>query len=202
MVATPHSDGRARWDSVDSLRALCNDMNRVLASEGVALALTLGMENPLELDTADKLERGAALTLNGSPYVLVELPFDLLPLYWSEALFQLQLRGFRPIIAHPERQAQIQNNPQLLAGPVGRGVLSQVTAGSLSGHFGPRAKKTAEFLCKRELVHVISSDCHGPDGARGPDIRDGLDAAARLVGKETAARMASETPRAMIEAAS
>ena len=200
MVATPHGDHRRAWNTIDSLRDLCGDLNRTLGSEGVGLLLSLGMENPLELDTADKLEQGTALTLNSSTYVLVELPFRMLPLYWEEALFRIQLQGFHPIIAHPERQAQVQKKPELLAGPVSRGVLTQITAGSLAGRFGPAVRKAAETLCKKGMAHLIASDCHGFDGFRGPDMRDGLKAAGRLLGTETAARMVSDTPRSLVNA--
>ena len=197
MAATPHGDRRGTWHQVDSLKGLCQDLNREL--EHVPLTVVLGMENPLELDTAEQIERGTALTLNGSAYTLIELPFLQLPLYWEDVLFELQLRGLRPIIAHPERQIQIQENPDILAGVVDRGMLTQVTAGSLVGHFGPRVRRTAHRLMKKGLVHAIASDCHGPHGPRGPDLLEGFQAASKLVGRELAAQMVWETPWAIAQ---
>ena len=179
------------------MRNLCQSLNTALELEQVPLTVMPGMENPLELDTVEQVEGGNALTINGSAYILVELPFLQLPLYWEEVLFQLQLRGLRPIIAHPERHAQIQKNPDLISGAVSRGVLAQVTAGSLVGHFGPRVRKTAETLFKKGLIHVIASDCHGPDGPRSPDLLDGFHAATKLVGQELAAQMVQEVPRSI-----
>ena len=114
MVATPHSGDRGRWNKVESLRRLCQDLNQALESDAIPLKLVLGMENALDLDTVDQVEQGTGLTINGSSYILVELPFHQLPLYWEEVLFRLQLNGLQPIIAHPERQSQIQSNPSLL----------------------------------------------------------------------------------------
>ena len=199
MVATPHGDNRARWDNIDSLKDLSGDLNAMLASEGVPLNIVLGMENPLELDMVAQVKRGTALTLNGSEYILVELPFQQLPIYWEEVLFQLQLDGLHPIIAHPERQVQLQANPNLLSGLVERGILLQVTAGSLVGSFGPRAKKAAETLFKKGFAHIIASDCHRSEGSRGPDLNGGARAATKIVGQSLAIQMVSDLPRAIVQ---
>ncbi len=194
MVATPHSGDRGRWDKVESLRRLCQDLNQALESDATPLKLVLGMENALDLDTVDKVEQGNGLTINGSSYILVELPFHQLPLYWEEVLFRLQLNGLQPIIAHPERQSQIQSNPSLLVEAVERGILFQLTAGSLTGHFGPQARKCAETLLKKRLAHFIASDCHGQDGSRGPNMLDGFQRASKLVGEELAVQMVRHAP--------
>lgn len=197
IVATPHGGDRGRWDRVDSLERLCRELNEASVQEELPLRVALGMENPIELDVVGQIEKGAALTINSSSYILIELPFSQLPIYWEESLFQLQLQGLRPVIAHPERQAQIQDDPSLLAGAVNRGVLAQVTGGSLVGRFGPKVRKTADTLLKKGLVHIVASDCHGPDGSRGPDLQKAFDAAAKLAGRERAVKMLSETPRAI-----
>ena len=197
MVATPHGDHRRAWDDIGSLGRLCEELNGALQHEQVRLTVALGIENPLVPDIVERIEQGAGLTINGSNYILVELPFLQLPLYWEEVLFQLQLHDLHPIIAHPERQAQLQANPKLVADVVNRGVMTQVTAGSLAGRFWPKVKKTAESLLKRDLVHVIASDCHGAAGSRDPGLKDGLRAAAKLVGQELASQMVLERPRAI-----
>ena len=198
LVATPHGDHRRTWDDLASLRQLCDELNGALQHEQVRLTVALGIENPLALDIMEKIEQGAGLTINGSNYILVELPFHQLPIYWEEVLFQLQLNDLHPIIAHPERQAQFQANPNLVAEAVNRGVLTQVTAGSLVGRFGSKVRKTAESLVKRDLVHVIASDCHGATGSRDPKLQDGLRAAAKLVGREMASKMVLETPWSIV----
>ena len=64
IVATPHGDSRAKWHETDALRESCQQLNVSLAQEGVPLSIVLGMENPLELDLAERLEEGSALTYN------------------------------------------------------------------------------------------------------------------------------------------
>ena len=199
LVATPHGDTRARWKSLDQLRDGCRALNHSLSQEGVPLTVVLGMENPLGLDAAQRLEEGRALTVNRSPYVLLEFPYVELPLYWEEVLFKVQLLGKIPIIVHPERHVGFQEKPHLLENSVNRGALVQVTAASLTARFGSRVRKTAHALMKAGLVHIIASDTHAPEGVRGPDLLEGYAVAADLVGLEAATRMMSHTPRAVIQ---
>ncbi len=198
IVATPHGDSRAKWRDTDALRESCRGLNEAMKAEGLSLSVLLGMENPLELDLVEQLNNGSALHCNDSPYALVEFPYRQLPIYWEEALFNLQLGGKRPIIAHPERQTQIQENPELLAGVVRRGVMTQITAGSLSRRSGSLVRKTAETLVKNGLAHVIASDAHGPTGPRNTSLLEGFAAASKLVGTETATKMMTEVPRSMV----
>ena len=198
IVATPHSRDRASWEDTGTLRRLCDQANETLRSEELQLAVVLGMENSLLFGTTKRVQAGDGLTYNGSRYVLVELPFLQLPLYWEEEMFQMQLQDYIPLIAHPERQAQIQERPELLAPVIERGILAQVTAGSLTGVFGPRVKKAAERLVSKGLVQVIASDCHVPDGPRNPDLTDGVWAAAKLIGEKRALAMATTVPQAII----
>ena len=111
---------------------------------------------------------GWAFPINGGPYILVELPFDSLPDYTDEVLTGLQEQGLTPLIAHPERQADIMRDPSIMGDLVGRGMLGQVTSTCILGRFGPEARDTAELLLKNGWVHVISTDCHRPTGPRAP----------------------------------
>ncbi len=198
MVATPHGGRKALWPDVGHLTNLCQSLNELAGREQLPIKIVLGMENPLEMDLAAQVEKGRALTINGSAYILVELPFNTLPLYWEDVLFKLQVQGLRPIIAHAERQQQFQENIDLLVGPSSRGILVQITAGSLCGHFGIKAKKAAQTLAKKDLAHMVASDTHKPEGPRGPDLLAGFNELKKLVGEPSATRMMVETPASML----
>ena len=116
----------------------------------------------------------------------------------EEALFQLALAGFTPVLAHPERQANIQQKPDLLAGLVERGVITEVTGGSFLGDFGQAAQKSAVHLLKQNLVHVIASDGHTPTRNRPPVMGNSLAQVASLVGEKAARVLGIENPEAII----
>lgn len=198
IVATPHQkDITENW-SVPHIRRLLGEVNTQIESGGLDVTLLLGMENHLALDLPDELSSGRALTIADSRYVLVELPFFGRPNYAEEVLFQLQVQGFAPVIAHPERIELFQLDPEILKSFVIQGMLSQVTAGSIVGHFGERVRRFTDTLLRRGLVHVIASDTHAPGGPRSPRLPAGVAAAAKVVGVERAQAMVVDTPRAII----
>ena len=199
MLTTPHRRDVTESHSVSHIRDLLARMNGDLQAEGIGLTLLTGMENHLDLELPEDLEAGIALPINGSRYALVELPFFGYPNYAEEVLFKLQLQGVTPVLAHPERIEAIQQDTGRLAAFVERGMLSQVTAGSIVGCFGGKVKSLTRSLFRRNLVHVIASDTHFPSGPRSPELTPGFEAAAEIVGRESATRMVVDTPKAIID---
>ena len=201
MLATPHRRDVTESHSVAYIQEHAANMAGQLASRKIDLTLLLGMENHLDLDLPDDLSDGKALSINNSRYALVELPFFGYPNYVDDVLYKIQLQGLTPVLAHPERIEAFQKDPGLLRSFVERGMLSQVTAGSVVGHFGGKVKRLTHSLLRQGLVHVLASDTHFPSGPRSPMLRNGMEAAARLVGEERARAMVLDTPRAIIEGA-
>jgi protein-tyrosine phosphatase len=111
----------------------------------------------------------------------------------EQTIFELQVAGFVPIIAHPERYTEVIKDPSLIHTLVERGVLTQVTAASLTGAFGREVQETAQMFLAHGLTHVIASDAHGT-GPRSPMLSEAVAVAAELVGEDRALAMATETP--------
>lgn len=199
MLATPHRRDVTEDSSIPYLRELHGKMVEELAARGIGLTLTLGMENHLDADLPDALSEGVALPMNGTRYVLVELPFFGHPDFVETALADIQERGFTPVLAHPERIELLQRDPDLLRAFVERGMLTQVTAGSVIGLFGAEVKRLTHDLLRRGLVHILASDTHAPGGPRSPALLPGMEAAAGIVGAGKARAMVLDTPRAVIE---
>ena len=168
MLATPHRRDITERSSVPAIKALLDDLNTRIQEGGIELSILLGMENHLDLDLPEEVSEGRALPINGSRYILVEMPFFGRPNYAEEVLFQLQLQGLTPVLAHPERIEAFQKDLGLLVTLVERGALSQITAGSFLGFFGGRVQRFANTLLREGLVHVIASDTHSSEGRRSP----------------------------------
>ena len=197
-VATPHGAGLLRPGAEAEIREQLAGVQMELARRGLALSLLAGLEVLLTPETPALCREGSALTLNSGRYLLVELPPSMVPPFAGEMLFQLQLMGLVPVIAHPERNLEIASNPGLLRGMVDRGMLVQVTAGSLVGAYGTTVRKAAEALLKRGLAHVIASDAHSA-AERPPLIRAGVRRAEELLGEEAALAMVTSTPEAILD---
>lgn len=199
ILATPHRKDVTQDQSVEHVKSLVAEINKYLTGQSIGVKMVLGMENHLDVDLPEEFSAGRALRMNGTRYALVELPFFGHPNFVNDVLFQIQIQGITPILAHPERIESIQNNPTQLAEFVERGMLSQITGGSITGQFGAGVKKFTHSLLKRGLVHIIASDCHFPKGPRSPLLTPSFEAAAQIVGRERALRMVVDTPKAVLE---
>ncbi len=197
-IATPHAARVADTGGKEALEQQILTFNHELQVKGIDLQVVMGTEYLLSMELLAEAKRGTPIGLNGSRYLLMEIDFLQYPPYIDDAMFQLQLLGFAPVLAHPERQATIQKQPQLLAGLVERGVLCQITGGSLLGHFGRDAKRSAEYLLKHNLVHLLASDGHTSTRNRPPVMREAMEAVERLVGEEAAHCLVVANPAAVM----
>ena len=94
-------------------------------------------------------------------YLLVEFPYYGWPLSLVDTVFELGLDGVVPILAHPERTAEVQSSPGRLRPLVDAGALVQITAAALDGRLGHLSQRTARELLRLGLAHLLASDAHG-----------------------------------------
>jgi protein-tyrosine phosphatase len=159
IAATPH----VRDDfptTPEMIERGLDDVRRAVERERIPIRVVGGAE--LALDRLPLLSSGelARFALDGGRYLLVEAPYVGWPLDLAHRLFELQVRGFTPVIAHPERNTEIQLMPELLRSHVERGSLVQVTAASLDGRLGKRTAEAGRKLVATGLAHLIASDAH------------------------------------------
>ncbi len=192
LVATPHLLGPpdfARWAELEAMFA---ELCRVRDEAALKLRLHLGAEiyahHELRLD-------GPGFTLGGNGrYFLAEFPMENVPPFVAEQFFGLIMDGYRPVVAHPERNLAISRDLRVAEMLVDRGALLQVNAGSLRGVYGPLARRVAAQLVEARLAHVVASDAHGAS-ARRPRLREAFALVAHRWGEETATRLFIENPR-------
>lgn len=199
IIVTPHRKDVTENLSVHAIKHLTSEINQILRLSGVEVEIKLGMENHIDLDLIRDIEDGKALTLNNSRYILVEMPWEGRPPYLEEIISNLLRIGLIPVLAHPERMSIFENERNFLFELVKLGCKSQITAGSLYGKFGSKAQKNSISMMTQELVHIVASDTHMADGKRSYDLDKGLIRAEEIVGKDTAVKMLSVNPLAILE---
>ena len=107
-------------------------------------------------------------------YMLIEFDFMFIPNNYENILFQLQLNGITPIIAHPERYKFVQNNHDYIKNWINKGYKLQLTCGSILGYFGESCLSTSHKIINEGNFHLIGSDAHN-DGSRNFAIKDCFD---------------------------
>jgi len=179
IAATPHvrSDFPTKPEVMERLVA---DVRAL----GAGLEVLSGGELDLEyLETLDD-DALRRFGLGGNPnLLLLETPYAGWPLQLRDLVFRLEVRGFAVVLAHPERNPVVQEDPSRLRELVDAGVAVQLTAASVDGRLGRRAAAAARALLDAGLAHLIASDAHAST------IRAiGMTAAAEAVGDRDLAR--------------
>jgi protein-tyrosine phosphatase len=159
VVVTPHVNGAFR-PSAEQIEQAAETLRNDLGDAQLPLNIVTGAEVSLELALRLADTQLSELCLGNSNYILVETPNVHTSLDLRAVLFDLQLRGFKPVFAHPERSPALQHSLNLASELARRGALYSVTAGSFDGRFGKQAQRYARQLLKRGLVHNIASDAH------------------------------------------
>ncbi|HEX6087645.1 MAG TPA: CpsB/CapC family capsule biosynthesis tyrosine phosphatase [Thermoanaerobaculia bacterium] len=197
IIATPHVlRGRWRTCSIAELQARIDGLRKRV---GDAPRLLLGSEYFFSHDAVELLAEGTAIVpLAGSRYVLIELAANAVPPMFEQPLYRMQLDGWTPVIAHPERNIVFQHHPELLASYIGHGAKTQVTLSSLTGEFGHEAKRAAHDFVKRRFVHFVATDAHNMS-KRAPHVTAAAAVLRELAGAEVAEALMSGNPRCVVE---
>ena len=169
LVATPHV--REDYPAVEprEIPAMARDVERAFEHYGIRMSVAPGAELAITraVDMDDDELRAVPLGANGRD-ILRETPHGPLPSLFDAVARDLQRRGFRITLAHPELSRELQGDPRLVREMVAGGALVQVTASSLAQRWSRRGR-FARRLLRDGLVHVIASDSHSADW-RPPDL--------------------------------
>jgi protein-tyrosine phosphatase len=194
LAATPH----VREDyptSAEQMERGVADVRAAVEAAGIELEVVPGGE--LALEQAARLEPPELrrFGLGGSDrWLLVEFPYDGWPLGLQRLGQALAADGFGIVLAHPERNGEVQGRPSRLQEFAEAGMLVQLTAASVDGRLGRGARAAARTLLELGLAHLIASDAHAPS------VRAiGLAAAAQEVRDPELARWLTEgVPQAIV----
>lgn len=195
MVATPHSN-----DIYEYNRDRFTDMLGELyhAADG-KLAFSLGCDFHFSPENIrDALDHPRRYTIGDTQYLLIEFNDRAIPITVKEDILSLLSRGMVPIITHPERNPVLMKNPDMVLMMVELGCLVQVTANAVTGSWGARSQKMAEWLLRQRAVHVIASDAHDPV-RRQPIMSEARGWITEMVGAEVAEALVTHNPAAIVD---
>lgn len=194
IVATPHCDGHYEYD-----RNHFTDMLATLSEvAGAGLTFTIGCDFHLsgrnvEAAMADPRQ----FAIGDTQYMMVEFDHNGIPSNAADMLMALVSRGMVPIVTHPERNAFLMKNLDMVEKFIQMGCLSQVTANAFTGFWGPKSKKTAEKLVQKKLVHIVATDAHDL-ALRPPVLSEARRRIAELSDPATAEALVVRNPSAVV----
>ncbi len=198
LVGTPHADLEYRYDPV----LIAERLAELSDAAGGKIELYAGCDFHLTFENIhDAIEHPRKYTINRKNYLLVEFSnYDIVP-NTGEVFAQLARAGMVSVITHPERNPLLRNRIKDIEAWVNAGATVQITAQSLTGHFGRNAQDFCKRLLEERLVHFVASDAH--DCERRPPR---LDLAHKWLvencGEQAARILCIDNPRAAVDGGS
>ena len=200
IAATPHIRHDHPGVRPTELADRCAALEERLAEAGLDVRIVPGGEVDLGWSRAASDEQLALVSYGQRGRdLLVETPYGPLPRSFERDLLALRERGYRLLLAHPERSADLRADRDRLVRLVEEGVLVQLTARALLPGDDEPHRFAAELLTDG-IAHVLASDAHGARGPAPADLAAGVAAAGELTGPR-ARRMASDAPAAILRGA-
>ena len=194
QVATPHANDRYHYDR-EYLHGLVAHLQGLIGKEP---NLRLGCDFHLSYDNLqDVLANPARYAIQGTRYMLVELSNYSVPQQTTDCFLKLGDRGITAIITHPERNPILRESPQRVVEWAEQGCVIQMTGSALTGFWGERVRRVAQWLLEHDAVHVLATDAHDTE-KRVPILSSAREAAAEICGEEVADALVEGNPSAVI----
>lgn len=159
IITTPHVKTEYFQNDVTKLDDLCERLRRAARFEGIKLDIEVGAEHLLDEEVNQRIKNGQFKTF-GDNYLLVELPFMFPPFGLDGYIFELQLAGYKLILAHPERYLYWLNDFNQFIRLKDSGVLFQVNIISLGNYYGKDVYNLAKKLIDNNMVELLGTDTH------------------------------------------
>ena len=198
VIATPHYVDGIKNLSSEELRIGLEAFKKELARAGIPLEIYLGNEIYTAPNIIDDILKDNIIGLNDSRYLLMELPMNDIPLYIEDLIYEMLIKGYIPIIAHPERNTKIINDPNILYRYINMGALAQMNLPSIEGFYGSRVKNTAELLLTHNMIHFVGTDSHSNRG-RSPKVENSLKLLRTIVDNEYYEKITAINPQLVLD---
>ena len=198
IVATPHAYWSREVNGGPVIENGTAAVREALEANAISVKIVPGCEVPMERNLVAKLTVDRFWTIDASSaYLLLEPPWGALPDYLYSLIQEILDQGITPIIAHPERSPDLQHKPQIVAKLVAMGSLTQITANSILGRHGPKAREIAWRLLEEGLAHVVASDSHNSTN-RPPRLSEARREVEEAYGPALGIRLFEENPQQIV----
>ena len=160
FITTPHVLGNVYPNSSEVIRQKLAAVKKELEKREIkGISIQAAAEYMLDEEFSALLDQKDILVLKDN-YILVEMSYFSAPINLYELLFKIQLKGYKPVLAHPERynfyHTDFKNYYKLKQA----GCLFQLNLLSLTDQYGKGVQKTSEKLLKENLYDFVGTDTH------------------------------------------
>jgi protein-tyrosine phosphatase len=160
LIITPHVMTEFFKNTPEIIHSGLDELKLAIKNENINIELEAAAEYYLDEMFLEKITGEQKLLTFGNNHVLVETGFMSKPSMLLESFFQLEMAGYRPVLAHPERYLYLHHDAELLEAMIDRNMNFQLNLLSITGYYSKPVKKFAEKLIDEGLVKLVGTDCH------------------------------------------
>jgi protein-tyrosine phosphatase len=162
IITTPHSNADTFPNTPAIIRAGQAVVIEELRRQKIDIEFHAAAEYLLDEHFSQMLVTGEPLLTLKDNLVLVELSFAVPAINLREILFDMQLKGYQPVLAHPERYLYFGANKTWFVQLRDLGCLFQLNLLSFAGYYGQESRQLVEYLVKKKFVDLLGTDLHHP----------------------------------------
>jgi len=166
LIITPHIMGDYFKNTPEIILSGLESLRFAVKNAGMSIELEAAAEYLVDDGFEEKLKSGKLLTF-GNNYLLIELSFFAEPPNLSSLLFDLQIAGYKVVLAHPERYSYWNDDFKKYEELKNRNIFLQLNIVSLSGFYSEQSKKMAEKLIDKKMIDFLGTDSHNFDYIKG-----------------------------------
>lgn len=160
IITTPHIMSEYYRNTPEIIQLGLKDLRKAILSSGITIEVEAAAEYYMDEIFLEKIKDGEKFLSFGAGYILVETGFINKPQMFLDILFQLEMAGYKPVLAHPERYQYLLSDKKMLEELIDRNLLFQVNLLSLTGFYSKPIKDFSEMLIERNVVAFLGTDCH------------------------------------------
>ena len=160
IITTPHIMNDAFKNTPEGILKKLNELKYHLVDKGIQMEIEAAAEYYLDEYFVKAIESNQHVLTFGKKYLLFETNFITEPLNLKEFIFLATTKGYKLVLAHPERYLYLQDNVKAQQDLLDRGVLFQINISSITGYYSKQVQRAANKLIDRGWVHFMGSDCH------------------------------------------
>ncbi|WP_111669009.1 tyrosine-protein phosphatase [Algoriphagus litoralis] len=171
IITTPHIMSEYYRNTPEIILMGLEDLRKSVKQAGISIEIEAAAEYYMDEIFLEKVKSGEQMLTFGDNYILVETGFINKPQMLLDIIFHLEMAGYKPILAHPERYQYLLMDKKLQEELFERKLLFQVNLLSLTGFYSKQVKEFAEMLVEKGVVALLGTDCHN---ARYLDMLESL----------------------------
>lgn len=160
IITTPHIMSEYYRNTPEIIGMGLEDLRKAAKSEGINLEIEAAAEYYMDEIFLEKVKGGEQMLTFGDGYILVETGFINKPQMLLDIIFNLEMAGYKPIFAHPERYQYLIADKKLQEELIDRKLLFQINLLSFTGFYSRQIKDFAESLLDRGVIALLGTDCH------------------------------------------